>query len=464
VVTLQAGVGPGLHVDAKVTDFAAVGVGAARQEAWRIGERQVRNVPDVQAGLPVSLAAWIPAVGTGHLERAGVLHVDARSLVEERALRKLDLEAGASLGWVGVRAGFRAGELVDFLAGIVGLDPADDDGGNADERAFEAAGRGRWFGGDPHVHVSPPDRPGHVKLTLTETVRLARRRGLDWLFVTPHLFFAGRDEEGKEVVFGLEELTPALRALPPDGPVVVPGFEWSSRRGHLGVVFHEPGVDRMPFALRAEHAARNGAFVTVNHPFVAAIPIPVFGRKVGIPIGWKGPAGEVTRFDAVEGYNLLWDLGERLFLVPPDRRSLARAFQAADAAVAAGKRMVVTGSTDNHGDYLLPLTWVRAEPPLTAAKLHEALRAGRVCLVNDEARTFRARSDCEPAWCGIGESLRADRTVELRWRGRAELIADGRSLGVHRAGFVHRIDPGSPHAYRIVARGGYSNWVYVNRP
>src|SRR5262249_11450231 len=150
----------------------------------------------------------------------------------------------------------------------------------------------------------------------------------------------------------------------------------------------------------------------------------------------------------------LWDLGERLCLVAPDERALAKTWREADRIVTTHRRrLVVTGSADNHGSWLLPLTWVYAPQPLTREALHEALVAGRVCVVNDEPSTFRARGDRNPTWHGIGERVDADRDVELRWRGRAELVVDGRSLGVHSGGFaLHLDEPASFHAARIVAR------------
>ena len=39
----------------------------------------------------------------------------------------LDVEVGAVVAWIGFRVGVSPGELIDFLAGIVTLDPAGDD-------------------------------------------------------------------------------------------------------------------------------------------------------------------------------------------------------------------------------------------------------------------------------------------------------------------------------------------------
>lgn len=115
----------------------------------------------------------------------------------------------------------------------------------------------------------------------------------------------------------------------------------------------------------------------------------------------------------------------------------------------------------------MPETWVYAAAPLTAERLEAALRAGRACIVNDEPSTFRARGDraTDPAWHGIGERVDADREIELRWRGRAELIVDGESMGTHSGGLRWPLPTAAGfHARHLAARGGYSSDIYVNGP
>src|SRR5215813_7486463 len=43
------------------------------------------------------------------------------------------------------------------------------------------------LGGDFHCHVTPPDDPGHVSRTLAETVALAKKEGVDFVVLTPHV-------------------------------------------------------------------------------------------------------------------------------------------------------------------------------------------------------------------------------------------------------------------------------------
>ena len=74
----------------------------------------------------------------------------------------------------------------------------------------------------------------------------------------------------------------------------------------------------------------------------------------------------------------------------------------------------------------------------------------------------QARSDRVPRWQRIGAVLAADRRVELRWRGSAELFIDGVSQGHIRGGYVHAIQPGSFHFYRIVAGRSLSGYILVN--
>jgi len=54
----------------------------------------------------------------------------------------LDCEADAFIGVIGLRIGFSPGEIVDFLAGLFGLDPSGDDIGGRRDRERDAKRRG----------------------------------------------------------------------------------------------------------------------------------------------------------------------------------------------------------------------------------------------------------------------------------------------------------------------------------
>lgn len=178
------GVGPGLAVDARMTDWISPGIGiVTRTTNWGWLDRRVHgtwqesdviNTPrlayetigselyttsDPQAGREMSFARlaasslnlpnerWIQrrgvtsveyfsffnAFGAAEASRARWL---ADLLVEpgqpvfvpnRTAWQKGFVEVGATVLLVHARAGFNPFELIDFLAGLVGLDPAGDD-------------------------------------------------------------------------------------------------------------------------------------------------------------------------------------------------------------------------------------------------------------------------------------------------------------------------------------------------
>jgi len=141
-----------------------------------------------------------------------------------------------------------------------------------------------------------------------------------------------------------------------------------------------------------------------------------------------------------------------------------RVFEVLEARMLAERRRLVPlAGSDNHRDMLYPTLWVFARER-TREAVFDALRAGRVCVGGPEARSLRARTDRDPLWRAVGAAPRADRWVELRWRGQAELFVDGRSRGRHTGGFRHEVEPGSFHLYRIVRGPSWSGWIYVNLP
>lgn len=127
------------------------------------------------------------------------------------------------------------------------------------------------------------------------------------------------------------------------------------------------------------------------------------------------------------------------------------------------RRLVPLAGSDNHRDLLFATVWTFARER-SRGGVFDALRAGRVCVGGPETTSFRARTDQEPTWSAVGAALRADRWVELRWQGEAELFVDGRSLGDLRGGFRHEVEPGAFHIYRIVRGPSWSGFIHVNLP
>ncbi|MEZ6187142.1 MAG: hypothetical protein R3F62_19295 [Planctomycetota bacterium] len=168
--------------------------------------------------------------------------------------------------------------------------------------------------------------------------------------------------------------------------------------------------------------------------------------------------------DGLEALSGILQLAERAIGRGEDELATAQVFATLDRAILAERRrLTVLGGSDNHRDLLFPTLWVFARERSSAA-VFEALRLGRVCVGGEGARWFRARTDLEPAWRWVGADLQAARQVELAWRGEAELFVDGVSQGSLRDSFVHDVEAGSFHAYRIVVGPSRSAWIYVNLP
>src|SRR6185295_11843555 len=85
-----------------------------------------------------------------------------------------------------------------------------------------------------HMHVSPPDDPADVMMTVAQIAEAARRNGLDFVVLTPHLWPArwGR-------TFRREWSELAVRARGERGSTLLPGVEWTTGDGHFTVA----GVD-----------------------------------------------------------------------------------------------------------------------------------------------------------------------------------------------------------------------------
>lgn len=149
------GFAPGLHVEARATDFAALGVDVKGGDVvGRHGRFAVRyRTANVAVG-PLILGEVFrleasPLVGESTYDddhdmvpaqvvvvlRMGVEHARPWSL-ERRGLHVADLGANAAVVVVG-GVGFSPGELVDLLLGFVGIDIAGDDVAGA-RRADEA--------------------------------------------------------------------------------------------------------------------------------------------------------------------------------------------------------------------------------------------------------------------------------------------------------------------------------------
>lgn len=143
---------------------------------------------------------------------------------------------------------------------------------------------------------------------------------------------------------------------------------------------------------------------------------------------------------------------------------LARAFALLERRMLRERRRLVPlAGSDNHRELVFPTLWAFAATR-SREGVFDALRQGRVCVGGPDAASFRVRTDRDPVWRAVGAAPPADRWVELRWRGEAELFVDGRSQGHLRGGFRHQVRPGELHLYRIVRGPSWSGWMHVNLP
>ncbi|MBR3738571.1 MAG: CehA/McbA family metallohydrolase [Eubacterium sp.] len=115
----------------------------------------------------------------------------------------------------------------------------------------------RWFKGDTHLHTLNSD--GH--LHQYELVERCKKLGLDWIIITDHNFNT------------VEETYSS------DGLTVIQGQELTGHNGHINV-WGERIPFEAPYVLDTiedykkitEKARKNGAVISVNHPFCSNCP------------------------------------------------------------------------------------------------------------------------------------------------------------------------------------------------
>jgi hypothetical protein len=207
----------------------------------------------------------------------------------------------------------------------------------------------RWYCGDLHCHTHHSDADADVETLVT----VARAQGLDFVALTEH-----------NTVSHLADLQ---RYDGPEDPLLIPGIEITTYRGHANVW----GI-RTPqeFRIRTqeelwqvrERVRAQGLLFSINHP-----------KDGGPPWEYRS----AVNADAVEGWQAPWWFG--------NYQSLA--FW--DDLLRQGKRPTLVGGSDKHqgpfhgklSGYELgtPTTWVYARVRSEQAIL-EGIRAGHVCL------------------------------------------------------------------------------------
>lgn len=253
-----------------------------------------------------------------------------------------------------------------------------------------------WYRGELHCHTHHSDgdsSPGEV-------IAAAAALGLDFLAITDH-----------NTISHLAELA----ALGPQKPILIPGFEVTTYRGHWNVWGPETWIDfraltpeRMAQTL--DDAVGRGYLTSCNHP-----------RTFGPP--WQ--FGQVEGYHCVEVWNGPWQLFNHEAL----------AFW--EARLRRGERLVAVGGSDAHflkQEHIArlgtPTTWIYCPGEPTAAGLLAGLRAGHVFISDapDGPRLFLSAGE---AMMGdmVARPDGGELTVEVR-------VIDGQGcvLELHDAG------------------------------
>jgi hypothetical protein len=294
-----------------------------------------------------------------------------------------------------------------------------------------------------------------VSASLADIVASAKRSGLDFVVLTPHVreaTWAARRGERRRMWRALAREARAIGS-----PTVIPGTEWTTSRGHFGVVGADLGAIDVDDFLAAAHAA--GALIFANHPF--AVPTHVPGLAVSdFDMSyrvWSAHERGFTQIDGAEVWNIPLSLAN-LVSRPGGQTGERRAWTELDRVVHREHRKVVAvAGSDNHRGLPSPTTWVLAADASEPAIL-DGLRAGRTCVGGSAAGSFRARADND--WVAIGGAVTGEQ-VTLAWQGRARLFIDDVDAGEHDQGFTH-VTGGTLHTYRIELAGSRSGFIYAN--
>jgi hypothetical protein len=315
-------------------------------------------------------------------------------------------------------------------------------------RVPASAGAGvRLLAGDMHCHVSPPDGFGHVVRGLDETVRLARREGLDFVVLSPHLRSTKLldDLELAEEIAELRALLADLaRLATPAAPLFVTGIEYTDfDYGHAVLAFGDivgvleevaalPPPDR-PVALFQRWIDRRG-LVVIAHPLLTGVPSFLPPARTDLswtPITSRGPVPPELvladrRAQAFEAFNVNIAALRDRFLFHDEHQTMEDTLRLFDVRMRSRRtRWVPVGSSDSHVGSMRAATWVLARAR-TPEAIRDAIAAGKVCIRSPEACTFEVRAP-GGRWHGVGAELGSTRTLEVRAdHDDLEVFVDGR--------------------------------------
>ncbi len=253
----------------------------------------------------------------------------------------------------------------------------------AHETPLEPPADGRWVVVSNHNHTKE-SHDSH--LTIPELAHAAAREGIEAVVLTDH----------NSVNYHYD---PAFHE--PQPVTLIGGEEWSSDRGHAGLIGLEGGrpiKGALPVERMLEQANARRGVAIVNHPFL-------------MNLTWRSKQLE-EGVGGVEVWNNYWNtpfMGNQ---------------QALDwwhAALVTGRRLTAVGGGDYHGhamsglDRPVNLVWAK---DTSAEAVVEGIRQGRVVVTADPQA---ARLDLAVDGARIGETLTLssahEATVRVRIRG-----------------------------------------------
>ncbi|HEY5922069.1 MAG TPA: hypothetical protein VIV11_10385 [Kofleriaceae bacterium] len=313
----------------------------------------------------------------------------------------------------------------------------------------------RWYAGDLHMHVAPPDTHADVMMSAAEIATAAAKAGMDFVVLTPHLWPWKWQNQREPWRAQWRELAATAMAI--THPTLIPGVEWTTGDGHFTIAGADlAALDDKDFLAAADAA---GAWISVNHPFATPTKIPGV-RASHYDMSYRVWTDRREGFAAIDGAEV-WNvpLGfANLVSRPGGKTGEQLAWAELDRVVHSERRRVTAvGGTDNHQLNVMATTWVLAVDA-TASAILAALRDGATCIGGPEAGTLRARGDAD--WVAIGGDITGPLTT-LEWRGTARVFVDNVDQGEHADRFTHATE-GALHTYRIELGTSRSGFIYAN--
>ena len=236
----------------------------------------------------------------------------------------------------------------------------------------------RWFKGDTHMHTTNSD--GHFHQY--EIIERAKKCGMDWIIITDHNY------------------NTVEKSYSSDGLTVIQGQELTGRLGHINV-WGEKIPFEPPYSLEStqdykkitEKARKNGALVSVNHPFCSNCPF-----RMDI---------DEYPMDCVEVWNTI------------QHSDNTRNLKWWESKLLEGKRLPAVGGADYHADYAgidffaMPTTITHAKSN-SKEDILKALSEGR-SVVTNKPDTSMIYLSIENAQLGdtieLGDGLTGECTV-----------------------------------------------------